>query len=303
MSPGRLRIGIDLGGTKIAAFALDETGRSIITLRRPTPRFDYGATLREIADMVAAIEAQVGTRGMVGIGMPGSLSPRTGRVRNANSTWLNDRPFGADLCRILAREIRFANDANCFALSEAADGAGQGFRCVFGVIIGTGCGAGVVVDGSILEGRHGIAGEWGHTPLPWPKADEFPGPECWCGRRGCLETWLSGPGFAADHERVTGQRSDARAIVVAARRGEPAAQASLARYCDRLARALAVVTDMLDPDLIVLGGGLSEIEEIYAMVPRAVTPHLFSDYGDVLILPPRHGADSGGRGAARLWDS
>jgi len=302
VSRAGLRIGIDLGGTKIAAYALDDADRTITVLRQPTPRFDYDATLKAIAEMVAAIEAQTGSRGSIGVGMPGSLSPKTGRVRNANSIWLNDKPFGADLQKLLGREIRFANDANCFALSEARDGAGQGCRCVFAVILGTGCGAGLVIDGKLLEGRHGIAGEWGHTPLPWAEPPEYPGPDCWCGRKGCVETWLSGPGFAADYARTSGRALRTQEIIQAARQGELAALKTLERYCDRLARALAMVIDIVDPDVIVLGGGLSDVAEIYDLTPPRISRHIFSDYADVIIRPPRHGADSGGRGAARLWD-
>lgn len=297
-----VRIGIDLGGTKIACFVLDAQGVFVDVRRVATPRNDYSGTLKAIVTLVEAIEADHGRGARVGLGMPGSLSPRTGLVRNANSTWLNGQALGLDLAAMLQREIRTANDANCFALSEAVDGAGTGAQSVFGVIIGTGCGAGLVVDGQIVDGRHGIAGEWGHIPLPWARSEEFPGPECWCGRRGCLETWLSGPGMAADHRRVTGVDATTRDIAAAARLGDPAASATIERYCSRLARALALIADVLDPDVVVLGGGLSEIPEIYAITQPLIAPHMFSDYGDMVLLPPRHGADSGGRGAARLWD-
>jgi len=300
---GRLRIGIDLGGTKIAGFVLGADGSFIDVRRVATPRHDYAGTLEAIAGLVAVIERDHGANALVGVGMPGSLSPRTGLVRNANSTWLNGKPLGRDLERLLGREIRTANDANCFALSEARDGAAAGAASVFGVILGTGCGAGLVVHGELINGRHGISGEWGHTPLPWPSADEYPGPQCWCGRRGCLETWLSGPALAADHARVTGMNLTTHEIVTQARAGVADARATLARYCNRLARGLAVVTDIVDPDVVVLGGGLSAIAEIYELTQPLIAPHLFSDYGDIVLLPPRHGPESGGRGAAWLWDA
>jgi fructokinase len=229
--------------------------------------------------------------------MPGSISPRTGLIRNANSVWLNGERFGQDLEAVLARPVRLANDANCLALSEAADGAGAGAGVVFAAILGTGCGGGLVVDGRLVEGRNGVAGEWGHTPLPWPTDQEHPGPACWCGRRGCLETWISGPALAADH----GAGLTAPQIVEAARAGEPGAQGTLGRYVDRLGRALAGVVDLIDPDVIVLGGGMSNVGELYERLPAAVAPHVFADGFDTPIRPAVHGDSSGVRGAAWLW--
>jgi fructokinase len=236
----------------------------------------------------------------VGVGMPGTISPATGLVKNANSTWLNGRALAEDLGRRLPRPLRFANDANCFALSEATDGAGAGARVTFGVIVGTGTGGGVVVDGKVLAGPNGVAGEWGHNPLPWPRADEWPGPACYCGRSGCVETFLSGPGLAQDYERATGRRLPANAILEAAAR-EPEAEAALARYEERMARGLASVINVLDPDVIVLGGGLSNLARLYESVPRLWSRHVFSDRVDTRLRPPLHGDSSGVRGAAWLW--
>ncbi len=323
-----MRIGIDLGGTKIEVLALDDSGHERLRRRVPTPRSDYAGTVATIARLVDETERSVGRCRSIGIGIPGSLSPHTGLVRNANSTWLNDRPLAADLKRALRREPRIDNDANCFALSEAVDGAAAGSRVVFGVILGTGVGGGIVVDGRLLGGANGIAGEWGHNPLPAPHLPgELPGPRCWCGRRGCIETWLSGPGFAADHVRtvadgagsavlggadgaddadasaaVAGGNADARALVLAMRAGEPAALAAFDRYCDRLSRALASVVNLLDPDAIVLGGGLSNVDELYAEVPRRMAARVFADRAETSLLRNRHGDSSGVRGAARLAD-
>jgi fructokinase len=233
--------------------------------------------------------------------MPGSISPATGLVQNANSTWLNGRRFGEDLAAAIGADVRMANDANCFALSEARDGAAAGAGSVFGVIIGTGCGGGIVIDGRLVDGPRGIAGEWGHTPLPWPRPDEFPGPVCWCGRNGCLETWVSGPAVAADHARIAGARLTAEAVAAAAAGGDATASATLARHADRLARGLGVVCNMLDPEVIVLGGGLSQLAHLYEALPRLVAPHLFADHVRIDIRPPRWGDASGVRGAAWLW--
>jgi fructokinase len=292
-----IRIGVDFGGTKIEAAALDGGGAIVARLRRPNPGA-YEAALSVVAELVAAVEAEAGaTAARIGVGMPGSISPRSGLIRNANSVWLNGKRFSQDLETALARPVRLANDANCLALSEAADGAGAGAGVVFAAILGTGCGGGLVVEGRLVEGRNGVAGEWGHTPLPWATEAELPGPACWCGRRGCLETWIAGPALAADH----GAGLTAPEIIAAARAGEPAAQATLARYVDRLGRALAVVVDMIDPDVIVLGGGMSNVTELYEHLPAAIAPHVFADGFDTPIRPAVHGDSSGVRGAAWLW--
>lgn len=268
----------------------------VVRRRAPTPAGDYDALIGAVCGMVAAIEHELGKRASVGIAMPGTLSPTTGLVRNANSTCLNGRPFDRDVQAALAREARFANDANCFALSEATDGAAGGARVAFGVILGTGVGGGVVVDGRLTEGLNRIAGEWGHSPLPWPADDERPGPTCYCGRRGCIETFLSGPALARD-----GGAADAVAIAARAAAGEPAAEAALQRYEDRLARGLATVINLLDPDVIVLGGGLGQIARLYEQVPRRWARYVFSDSVATRLVPPTWGDSSGVRGAAWLW--
>ena len=302
-----MRFGIDFGGTKIEGAVIAPDGRIGARLRVATPRHDYPATLRAIADLTAALEAETGvpcTR--LGVGIPGSLSPATGLVRNANSVWLIGRPFDRDLSDALGRPVRVANDANCFALSEAVDGAGAGARTVFGVITGTGVGGGVTVEGRVLTGRNGIAGEWGHTPLPLPADDERPGPPCFCGRRGCLETWLSGPGLAADFARTTGLDGapgpDSHAVADLAAAGDPQAQAALDRWTDRFGRALAGIVNVLDPDVIVLGGGLSNLfPDLPARLTAAMRPHVFSDTLATDIRRHVHGDASGVRGAAWLW--
>jgi fructokinase len=296
-----MRLGIDLGGTKIAGVALAPDGRELSRQRVPTPRGDYPATLEAIASLVRALEQAAGARGSVGVGMPGAISPASGLVKNANSTWLNGRPLAQDLAARLARPVRLANDANCFALSEAVDGAGAGARVVFGVILGTGTGGGVVVDGRVLTGPNAIAGEWGHNPLPWPEPSEWPGPRCYCGRTGCIETFLAGPGLARDHAAATGESLAPEALVAAAERGEPRAGATLSRYEQRMARALAHVINLLDPDLIVLGGGLSGLRGLYQRVPSLWQRYCFSDRIDTPLRPPLHGDASGVRGAAWLW--
>ncbi len=296
-----MRIGIDLGGTKIEGALLDRTGAIVARHRQPAPRNDYRATLAAVADVAALLEQSIGARCTIGVGMPGSLAPATGLVQNANSTWLNGQPFHRDLETLLGRSVRCANDANCFALSEATDGAAAGAACVFGVILGTGCGGGVVIDGRLVDGPHGITGEWGHTPLPWPTIAELAVPPCWCGRAGCLETWVSGPGLAADHARVTGTRLSGEDIAIAAANGSQDAQASLARHAHRLARGLAMIVNILDPAVIVLGGGLSELPHLYAVLPALIAPYVFSNHAAVTIRPPRWGATSGVRGAAWLW--
>lgn len=311
---GVIRIGIDLGGTKIEGIALDG-GREVARLRVNTPRDDYDATLDAIVSTIAALEQQAGAAGTVGIGIPGTVSQTTGLVKNANSVWLIGRPLVADLERRLARDIRIANDANCFAMSEAADGAAAGAGVVFGVIIGTGTGAGIVVRGHLLTGPNGIAGEWGHNPLPWPEDDEWPGPECYCGRRGCVETFLSGPGCAADYARRAGCTGSPPEILSRAAAEDAAALAALARYERRLAKALAAVINVLDPDVIVLGGGMSNIDRLYESVPRLWGEWVFSagtrlrdasagQAGEIVrtrFVRARHGDSSGVRGAAWLW--
>jgi fructokinase len=300
MTP-EMRIGIDLGGTKIEGVALDDAGNIAARQRIATPRGDYDATIRAITSLVTALEAQVGAHGSVGVGMPGTVSHATGRVKNANSVWLNGKPFDRDLSAALDREVRFSNDANCFALSEAVDGAGRGARVVFGVIVGTGTGGGVVVGGRVIEGHNGVAGEWGHNALPWPEASELPGPPCYCGRSGCIETFLSGPGLAADYERATGQRVPGEDVVARASANDVEAIASLERYEHRMARALASIINVLDPDAIVLGGGLSNIDRLYTRVPTLWGRWVFSDRVDTPLLKARHGDASGVRGAAWLW--
>ena len=293
-----MRIGVDLGGTKIEAIAIDDEGRERLRRRVPTPRGDYHATLTAIADLVFDLERAAGERGTVGVGIPGTISAATGLVKNANSTWLIGRPLADDLPRLLDRPVRFANDANCFALSEATDGAAAGFDVVFGVILGTGVGGGLVAHGRLIVGANAIAGEWGHNPLPAPLDAERPGPLCYCGRRGCIETFLSGPALTADYDGVT----TAADIVRAASAGDQRAEAALARYEDRLARALAVVINLLDPDAIVLGGGLSNVDRLYAAVPARWAPHVFSDTVVTRLVRARHGDSSGVRGAAWLWE-
>jgi fructokinase len=299
-----MRIGIDLGGTKIEGIALDGS-REVARVRVETPRDDYAKTIAAIASIVTDLERTAGARGTVGVGIPGTLSPDSGLVKNANSTWLLGQPLKVDLERALAREVRIANDANCFAVSEATDGAAQGARVVFGVIIGTGTGAGITVDGSILTGPNGIAGEWGHNPLPWPEDDESPGPPCYCGSRGCIETFLSGPGLTRDHEQRSGRRLPALEIAARAAAGDAIAEQALTSYERRMAKALAGVINLLDPDVIVLGGGLSNLARLYEHVPQLWSAHIFSagvaDTPRTRLTPARHGDASGVRGAAWLW--
>ncbi|THD75346.1 MAG: ROK family protein [Phenylobacterium sp.] len=292
-----IRIGVDFGGTKIEAAALDAEGRFLARVRRPSPP-SYEEGLAVVRDLVAEAEREAGVTGAsVGVGIPGSVSPRGGLIRNANSTRLNGRPMQADLERGLGRPVRLANDANCLALSEATDGAGRGFGVVFAAILGTGCGSGVTVDGRLVEGGNGVAGEWGHTPLPWPTAEEWPGPLCWCGHRGCLELWISGSGLG----RSWREGADGAAAVAAAHTGDASAKAALDAYVDRLGRALAVVVDILDPDVIVLGGGMSNVEALYGALPAAIAPHVFSDIFETPVVKAAHGDSSGVRGAAWLW--
>lgn len=296
------RIGLDLGGTKTEIMVLDGLGHTLWRKRVPTPRGDYPATLDTLVGLVLEAEAAVAGPCTVGMGTPGAVSALTGQMKNCNSTWLNGQSLRQDLEARLERPVRISNDANCFALSEATDEAGAGAEVVFGVILGTGCGAGLVVHGRVLSGANGIAGEWGHNPLPWPSAGELPGMACYCGRTGCLETWLSGPGMAQDFQAGDGRRLDARGIVEMAAAGDPACQAALDRYAHRLARGLAQVINLLDPDVIVLGGGLSNLTQLYERVPRLWLPYVFSDVVTTRLLPPRHGDSSGVRGAAWLWN-
>jgi fructokinase len=298
-----VRVGIDLGGTKIEGIALDGS-TEVARLRVDTPRNDYDATLAAIVGVVSELERRIATHATVGVGIPGTLS-HTGLVKNANSTWLLGRPLRADLEQRLARDVRIANDANCFAVSEAADGAAQGAAVVFGVIVGTGTGAGISIDGRVLIGPNGIAGEWGHNPLPWPEIDEAPGPRCYCGKHGCIETFLSGPGMARDHEQHTATREQAPSIVARALAGEADAVATMERYEHRMARALAAVINMLDPDVIVLGGGMSNIDRLYERVPRLWGQFVFAAGVDDVVytrlVRAKHGDASGVRGAAWLW--
>jgi fructokinase len=296
--PADFRVGIDLGGTKTEIAALLPDGSLGHRQRVPTPKL-YGDSVRTMAELVEGIEARMGGRASVGIGIPGVLSPVTGLVKNANTIALNGNDFLKDIQDRLGREVRVENDANCFALSEAADGAGAGQSVVFGVILGTGCGGGIVVDGKVLRGHNRIAGEWGHTPLPWPEPSELPGTMCWCGHRNCLETLISGTGLAQDCDGP--EARDASSIVGRAASGELRAQQALDRHADRLARGLAVIINLLDPDVIVLGGGLSSMEHLYTVLPEKMRPHVFSDFVHTPIVRNQHGDSSGVRGAAWLW--
>jgi fructokinase len=293
------RIGVDLGGTKIEIVALDASGVERFRRRIATPRDDYDATLRAVADLVDEAERVVGPAS-VGIGTPGAISPATGLMKNANSTWLIGRPLGDDLNRLLGRAVRIANDANCFALSEAVDGAAAGAAVVFGVIVGTGTGGAIVVDRKVVVGANAIGGEWGHNPLPWPDGDEWPGPPCYCGRTGCIETFLSGPGMSRDHRTGTGQDVESSEIATRAEAGDPAACATIERYAGRMARGLAAIINVVDPDVIVLGGGLSNIARLYERVPQLWVPYVFSDRIATRLVRAKFGDSSGVRGAAWL---
>ncbi len=296
-----IRIGVDMGGTKLEAVALNEDNSVACRLRVPTPR-EYDASLKAVVDLIHSIENELKQSGTIGIGMPGAISPHTGRVKNANSTWLNGRLLANDLTKLVGRPLRFENDANCFALSEALDGAASGARVVFGVILGTGTGGGLVVDGKLWRGVNAIGGEWGHNPLPSPRGKERPGPVCYCGRSGCIETFLAGPGLARDYEEAAGKRLEPEEIARAASERDPQAEAAMACYEDRLARGLASVINLLDPDTIVLGGGLSNLEHLYTSVPAIWSAYVFSDHVATRLVPAAHGDSSGVRGAARLWE-
>ena len=295
------RIGIDLGGTKIAGVALAPDGSVLAERRIAAPQNDYAATIRAVTELIGHLEQGAGVTATIGIGMPGSLSPKSGLVQNANSTWLNGRPFGGDLGAELGRPVRIANDANCFALSEAVDGSGAGAKSVFGVIIGTGCGGGLVLDGNIVDGPRGIGGEWGHNPLPWSTAAEHPGPRCWCGRLGCMETWVSGPALEADYARETAERLPAADIAARAAAGDEAAKATLARHASRLGRGIAHVVNIFDPEVVVLGGGLSRLSHLYEVLPDLTGPFILGEDKSIVIRPPRWGDAGGVRGAAWLW--
>jgi fructokinase len=296
-----LSIGIDLGGTKTEGVALDASGAERARIRVSSPRGDYDATVRMLVGLVGELEARAGSTGTVGLGIPGIVSPATGLVKNSNSTWINGRPLDRDVSAALGRPVRVENDANCLAVSEAADGAAAGAGVVFAAILGTGCGGGIVVNGELVRGRNAVAGEWGHNPLPRPDAGEWPGPACYCGKRGCIETFVSGPAFAADHLAVTGEALNSAEIARRAAEGDAAADASLDRLCDRLGRSLAGIVNVLDPDVIVLGGGLSRIAALYSRLPERVSAWAFSDRVDTPIRPALHGDASGVRGAAWLW--
>lgn len=306
-----LRLGIDLGGTKIEGAILDADGAILARQRIATPRQDYEGTIAAIAGLADALERDAAAQGALlpdaplplGMAIPGAVSLQDGRIKNANSTWLLGKPFQDDLAERLGRPVRLANDANCLALSEATDGAGAGYERVFGVILGTGAGGGLTQHGEAITGRNAIAGEWGHNPLPWPDPDagELPGPACYCGKHGCLETFVSGPGLAADYDRHSGKSAKPQEIRALAESGDREARAALERHLDRLARGLATVVNLLDPDCIVLGGGLSNLPHLYAELPGRIAPYAFSDALDTPILPPRFGDSSGVRGAAWLW--
>lgn len=297
-----MRLGIDLGGTKTEIIALDIGGAEIYRKRIDTPVADgYEAILASMAGLVTEAESVLGRHGTVGVGIPGALSARTGRVKNANTTILNGHALDQDLGRTLNREVRCLNDANCLALSEAVDGAGAGHRVVFAAILGTGCGAGIAIDGQPWAGRNWVAGEWGHNPLPWMTPEEFPGPACWCGKSGCIERWISGTGFADEYAQATGTWLKSEKIIAQARNGEAAAMAALERYANRLARALAHAINLLDPDIIVLGGGMSNVDELYQLVPPLLPAYVFGQEADTPLVRSKHGDSSGVRGAAWLW--
>ena len=295
-----MRIGVDVGGTKIEAVALNDDDREVARIRRPTPAGDYHGFVDSVAGLVVEIEEIAGPAAIIGIATPGAIDPISGRLKNSNSVVLNGQQVAQDLAAAIGRPIHIANDADCFALSEAIDGAAVGARSVFGVILGTGVGGGIVIDGTLVQGPNAIAGEWGHNPLPWPGPDETPGPACYCGLSGCIETFISGPGMALSHLAQTGEHLSASQIATAAATGEPHASATLARFADRLARALASVINILDPEVIVLGGGVSNIAALYDLVPERWAPYVFSESVNTRLVRAKHGDSSGVRGAARL---
>jgi fructokinase len=301
MKDTEMRIGIDLGGTKIEALAIDDQGVELARHRIDTPRDDYDATIAAMVGLVRRIEEETGATGTVGAGIPGSISRLTGLVKNSNSTWLNGRPLDKDLTTALNREVRVANDANCFAVSEATDGAAAGRDVVFGVILGTGCGGGVAIDARVHGGPNGVAGEWGHNPLPWPKPEESPGPACYCGKRGCMEMWVSGTGIALDYKTATGVSRTTKAIVADFEAGDRDASAAMERFEDRLARGLAQVINILDPDVIVIGGGVSSVAHLYQELPKKLPAYVFGGEVSTPILRAKYGDSSGVRGAAWLW--
>lgn len=301
MTKTEMRIGIDLGGTKIEALAIDNQGVELARHRIDTPRDDYARTIAAMVDLVDRLETETGRTGTVGAGIPGSISRITGLVKNSNSTWLNGRPLDKDLTTALGREVRVANDANCFAVSEATDGAAAGKHVVFGVILGTGCGGGIAIDARVHDGPNGVAGEWGHNPLPWLKPEEYPGPACYCGKRGCMEMWVSGTGIALDYRTVTGSAKTTQAIVSEFETGDREAAAAMARFEDRLARGLAQVINILDPDVIVIGGGVSKVEHIYQEIPKKLAEYVFGGEVSTPIVQAMYGDSSGVRGAAWLW--
>jgi fructokinase len=298
-----MRIGIDLGGTKIEALAIDDDGVELVRYRVDTPRDDYDATVMAMVELVRRIEKETENKGSVGAGIPGSISGINGLVKNANSTWLNGRPLDKDFALALGREVRIANDANCFAVSEATDGAAAGKHVVFGVILGTGCGGGVAIDARVQTGPNSVAGEWGHNPLPWQTPEEFPGPKCYCGRQGCMEMWVSGTGISLDYKNLTGRMCTAREIVAEFEMGNPDATDVIERFEDRLARGLAQVINVLDPDVIVIGGGVSRVKRIYEELPKKLPSYVFGGEVSTPVLPAMYGDSSGVRGAAWLWPS
>ena len=296
-----MRIGVDLGGTKIEALALNDAGVELARYRVDTPQGDYPGTIAAIVDLIDRLELETGLRGTVGVGIPGTVERSNGLVKNANSTWLNGEPFDKDLSAALGREARVANDANCFVVSEATDGAAAGIDVVFGVILGTGCGGGIALHGRVHAGRGGLGGEWGHNPLPWPVEGEFPGPQCYCGKRGCLETWLSGTGLMKDYKRQTGTLLKGAEIVTLSETGDKEALGALERLENRIARGLATMINVLDPDAIVIGGGVSRIDRIYESVTRQLPQYVFGGKTETPVLKALHGDSSGVRGAAWLW--
>lgn len=297
-----MRIGIDLGGTKIEAIALNDAGEELMRQRVATPSHNYAQTLQTIKELIDLVEKELGSKGSIGIGTPGSLSRVNNLLRNSNSVCMNGRPVQQDLEKLLQRDIRMANDANCFALSEASDGAGKDAEIVFGVIVGTGTGAGVVVNKKVINGANAIAGEWGHNPLPWPEDAERPGPDCYCGKQGCIETFLSGPGLEYDYLRISDKKNHAKDIVALADEGDEQAELCLQSYEDRMARSLSHVINILDPDVIVLGGGMSNVQRLYQNVPKIWQQYVFSDHVSTQLIAPEFGDSSGVRGAAWLWD-